>query len=228
MSLHHFKAGFIHFWPPGGRQTPQQAEKHKILPCKVLIALSLIWIASGDLMKFNIQSPFSFVFGLCSLLSCCTFSMTLPSLPFHAALSRCVFLTDCPIRASNCSEVTTLHWNVCFCRKQKKFGWSCAEVVYAVFFFTFINEPVEAFQLFMRTTTLSEVLFQIDLITITLVDTLEWQLNLCMRRNVISSVLTQLQLPVMSTEPICAPVSLSSPSLIHSLGTVALCFDFAG
>lgn len=66
---------------------------------------------------------------------------------------------------------------------------------------------MEAFHFFLHTATLSEVLFLIDLITITLVDTLEWELNLCVRWNVISSVLTQLQLPVMSREPICAPTS---------------------
>lgn len=33
--------------------------------------------------------------------------------------------------------------------------------------------------------------------------------------NMISSVLTQLQFPLMSMEPICAPLCFSSPPLIH-------------
>lgn len=42
-----------------------------------------------------------------------------------------------------------------------------------------------------------------------------------MRLNVISAVLTQLQLPVMSSEPICAPACFSSPPLLHSHRTKA-------
>lgn len=49
-----------------------------------------------------------------------------------------------------------------------------------------------------------------------------------MRWNVISSVVTQLQVSVMSREPICAPTCFSSPPLIHSHRTMALYFDFAG
>lgn len=87
---------------------------------------------------------------------------------------------------------------------------TCIEDVHAVSLRPLKN-LVEVFlvlQLYVRSC------FLIDLITITSVDTPVWQLNLCMCRNVISSVLTQLRLPVMSTAPICAPVSFSS--LIHS------------
>lgn len=94
--------------------------------------------------------------------------------------------------------------SVCFFTTFKKISWK-----HFSSFFTL--------QLYVRSC------FLIDLITITSVDTLVWQLNLCTCRNAISLVLTQLQLPVMSTAPICAPVSFSSPPLIHSHRQGALC-----